>query len=361
LSILAPPIVDDPHSITETPRPDRSIGAVWRRIVAFAIDGIILFLVGTVVALPFFETFSRIGSWGPLVGFFLALPYFAILDSGIGNGQTLGKRLMHIQVIDQSGSTISFWRSLVRYAVFATPYFLNETLLPVTRTPRAISIIVSVIVIGVGGATLYLVVFNRHTRQGIHDLAAGSYVADSDRHGALKIAPIWGVHWAILSSLLIALFLGTGVLGDKLAPWGPFPQLLEDARLVEGMEGVQAAGLRDLNTSRSGSAERKKVLVISVYWTGKSPKVQTSDDHLKGRFAEQWADKEGFADQVAKLIIGRDPTVKEHDSLKVVVIRGYNLGIARAQVSYFYEHTPAEWNTRLFGASSVTETPSSKS
>ena len=71
----------------------------------------ILFLVGTGVAPPFFDTFSRLGSWGPLVGFCLALPYFAILDSAIGNGQTVGKRLMHIQGIDENGNTIPFWRS----------------------------------------------------------------------------------------------------------------------------------------------------------------------------------------------------------------------------------------------------------
>ncbi len=339
MGILAPPIASDPLSAEKALPPDRTVGALWRRVVAFAIDGIVVGLVGIAITLPFFETFSRLGSWGPLVGFCLALPYFAVLNSCIGNGQTLGKRLTHLRVIDKTGNTISFWRSVVRYSVFAVPYFLNEMTLPTTRTPWVVSTLVAVVVAGVGGATLYLVLFNRHTRQGIHDLLIGSYVADAGKDGFLKMEPIWGGHWAILGFLLIALFLGTGVLGDKLAQWGPFPQLLEDVRLVEGMEGVQAAGVEDLNTSNSGSGEKKKILVINVHWAGKS------------------AERQAFADQVAKLIIEHDPTVNEHDQLKITVIRGYSLGIAHAQVSYYYQHTPAEWNARLLGAG---EPPASK-
>jgi len=350
LSSLAPPIADDPLSADKTLPPSRPIGVLWRRFVAFAIDVIVLGLVGFAISLPFFETFSRLGPWGSLVGFCLALPYFAILNSDVGNGQTLGKRLMHLQVIDKKGNTISFWRSVVRYAVLAVPYFLNEMTLPATRTPWAGSTLVAVVVAGVGGATLYLVLFNRHTRQGIHDLAIGSYVADADKDGILKIEPIWGAHWVILSLLLIALFLGTGVLGDKLAQWGPFPQLLQDVRLVEGMEGVQAAGVQDLNTGSSGSGEKKKILVINVYWVGKSADKHAFADDWKERFAGKWENQRAFADQVAKLIIEHDPTVKEHDELKITVIRGYSLGIAHYQVSYYYQHTPAEWTVRLFGA-----------
>jgi len=40
--------------------------------------------------------------------------------------------------------------------------------------------------------------------------------------------------------------------------------------------------------------------------------------------------------------------VRYYDLLKVVVNRGYYLGIAFAQVSHSYEHTPVGRNTRLF-------------
>jgi uncharacterized RDD family membrane protein YckC len=358
LSVFSPPITGESSSSLETLAPERAIGALWRRILAFVIDGLVLGLVGFVVGLPFFETFSALGPWGSLVGFCLALPYFSILNSTIGNGQTLGKRLMHIKVVDRNGNPIPFWKSVIRYGVFAVPYFLNEALLPTTRTPWVVSIVVSVAVFGVGGASLYLVVFNRRTRQGIHDLAAGSYVADAYKDGALRIEPSWRFHWLILSALLLSLFVSTGILSDKLAQWRPFPQLLEDVRLVEGMEGVQAAGVQDMNSRNFSSGGKKTTLVINVYWAGKSAGNHPFTESLTERVTEGWAEKQPIADQAAKLIIGHDSTVKEHDSLKVVVIRGYNIGIAHAQISYTYEHTPAEWNARLFGTSPTEQAPS---
>jgi uncharacterized RDD family membrane protein YckC len=297
------------------------------------------------------------GPWGPLVGLCLALPYLGILNSTIGNGQTLGKRLMHIRVVDRNGKTIPFWKSVVRYGVFAIPYFLNEPLLPTTRTPWIVSVVISVAVFGIGGVSLYLVIFNRRTRQGIHDLAAGSYVAEADKDGALRIRPTWPFHWVILGALVGSLFVGTGALNDRLAQWRPFPQLLEDARLVEGMEGVQAAGVEDVSWPTSNSGEKRTSLVINVYWAGKSTGNPLTES-LPQITTEGWAEKQPIADQVAKLILGHDSTVKEHDSFKVVVIRGYDIGIAHAQISYSYEHTPTEWNTRLFGASPTRQAPS---
>jgi uncharacterized RDD family membrane protein YckC len=351
MSDLAPPspIASDPLSEHKMLSPDRAIGALWRRVAAFAIDGAIVGAAGFAITVPFFEIFSRLGSWGPLVGFCLALPYFAILDSSVGNGRTLGKRLMRLQLIGKNGNAISFWRSTVRYTVFAVPYFLNEMLLPSTRTPWLVSTLVSVVVFGLGGATAYLVIFNRRTRQGIHDLAVGSYVVDADKDGLLKIEPIWRVHWAILGLLLAVYFVGTGVIGDKLSQWGPFPQLLTDARAVEGMEGVQAAGVQDLSQTAFGSGEKTKILVINVYWAGKSVDRQVFTSHSAGNFHDNWVAKEAFADQVGRLIIKHDPTVKDHDLLKVVVIRGYDLGIAHVHISYYYQRTPAEWNARLSG------------
>lgn len=331
--MLTPPLSGDVLSIIGTLPPDRDVGSLWRRVVAFVVDGILVGIAGSVVALPFFETFSHLGPWGRLVGFFMALPYFVILNSTIGNGQTLGKRWMHLQVVDVHGNTISFSKSLVRYAVFAVPYYLNKISLPMTRTPWIVSSLIAVLIFAVGGATLYLVLFNRHTRQGIHDLAAGSYVADADKIGPLKTQSIWKIHWAILASLLALLALATGILGNKLAKSGAFVQMLQDVRLIEDMEGVQQAGVQDLTWNSWSGGERKNIFVINVFWTGKS------------------ADEEAFANRVAKLILENDPKVQEHDLLSVRMIRGYDLGIAHAQVSHPFERTPADWKAHLLGIS----------
>lgn len=330
MSSVAPPLVSEAIFTGGIPQ-ERAIGALWRRIIAFLLDTLLVGIASILLTLPFFDTLSRLGPWGRLLGFCFALPYFAILNSKIGNGQTLGKRWMRIQVIDASGRTLTFSRSAARYVVLAIPYFLNGLILPVTRTPWAIASVISLIVFGVGGATLYLVLFNRRTRQGVHDLAVGSYVADASNTDTIEVQSIWKPHWVILSALLIALLAGGGILGNKLTKWGPFPELLEDARLVETVDGVQSAAVQVLRSSNWGSGESKKTLVISVRWTGNA------------------ASETAFVDEIARLLMRQDPKVQDQDLLRIVLIRGYDLGIAHAQTTHFFEHTPAAWNARLFG------------
>lgn len=182
----------------------------------------------------------------------------------------------------------------------------------------------------VGGTTVYLILFDRRRRQGVHDLAVGSFVADADMTGPLKLQPTWKMHWVILGVLAI-LVLGSGkLIENRLEKWGPMPQLLADARLVENMPGVQNAGVQDLSSRNYSSGVTKKFLIVNAFWTGKR-----SDD-------------EAFANEVAKLILQNDPQAQNYDVLRIVVIRGYDLGIARAQQRAPFEHTPAEWKVRLF-------------
>ena len=304
--------------------PGRRVAGLRRRSIAFGIDAAILGLVGLVLVLLFSNAFSSLGPWGPLVGFCVAFPYFAIFDSTIGNGQTPGKRLRRVKVVDSNGGTIPFRKAAVRYVVIGLPWFLNSIVFP-ARTAWFVSAAVWA-VLAVGGASLYLVAFNRGSRQGIHDLAVGSFVAEADESGALRIEPMWRFHWVILGALLISGFVAQRLLNN--------PQLVEDARLVEGVAGVQAA--QGSSLTAFGKGQKKTTLVMNVYWSRPAAN-RTFWENLTTKGAEE----ESIAGQVAKLIFEHDPTLKEYDSLKVVMIRGYDIGLAKSYVS-----SPYEWNTR---------------
>ena len=298
MSSFAPPI-PSPVPAPESFPVNRAPASLWRRFLAFVVDGIILGVAVNLAALFLFEPLSHLGAWGRLVGFLVTLPYFAILDSTIGNGQTIGKRLLRVQVVDRAGNTISLGKSAWRYSLFAVPYFLNGILLPTSRTPGIASFLVELLIFGLGGATLYLLLFNRHSRQGLHDIAAGAYLADVDKSGPVQVKPIWKMHWVVLGFLFAIVAVGGTMLGNRVAKSGSFPQMLEDVRLLEGMQGVQAAGVQDLNWINYGSGARQTILVVNVYSRGKS------------------ADEEAFADTVAKLMMEHDPGAKEHDLLRV--------------------------------------------
>lgn len=261
MSTFVPPIAGDPLSPAVPARPARRVGALWRRVLAFFIDTIIIGLPVDVVAWVFFDKFSQLGAWGRLVGFCLALPYFAILDSSIGNGQTLGKRWMHVRVVDADGNPIPFGKALLRYVVFAAPWFLNGLMLPANETSAAMWTLIGLIVFGVGGTTFYLMCFNRRTRQGLHDLVVGSYVADAEVPGPVSVQPIWKMHWAIIGVMVAVISVAGVVLSKKFNAWGTMSQLLDDMRVVQALPGVQSVGAQ----ATVWGSSSKHVLVIKVF------------------------------------------------------------------------------------------------
>lgn len=331
MGLFPPPLTGEPQAVISQLTPDREIGSLWRRIVALVIDSIIVGVAGALVALPFFDVFSRLGAWGRLIGFCLALPYFVLLNSRIGNGQTLGKRAMHLQVVDRHGEPISVSKSFVRYSVLSAPFFLNSLRLPITRTPEVVTFLLAVAVFGLDAITIYLVLFNRRTRQGLHDLAAGSYVADADKSGPLAVLPIWKGHWVIGGTLVVVGVIAGKVLETKLTKLANFPAMFADARIVESLNHVQSASVSDLTSTSSSGDQKKRIYVVTVFWSGTQNQ------------------EEKFVNQVASRILQNDPTVADRDILRIVIVRGYDLGIASAERSDPFEDSPAGWRAKLQG------------
>jgi uncharacterized RDD family membrane protein YckC len=266
------------------------------------------------------------------VGFLIALPYFAVMESRIGGGQSVGKRWLKLRVVDARGCTLSLERCFARYAVFSVPYFLNGLALPITCTSWAVIFLLGFVIFGVGGSTLYLMTFNRHTRQGLHDLAVGSYVAKASETGAVETRAIWTIHWVAVG-LIFALTAVAGIMGKKLTQAGPFPELLQDAQLVEQIDGIQQGGAFQLTLYSGIGGGTKKILVINV-----------------SLFNEVWSPVE-IADKVAELILQNDRNIQQYDLLRIEIRYGYDLGISHATRYQWYAHTPDEWRQRVLGAS----------
>ena len=64
---------------------------LWLRFFALSIDGMLLAVIGYVIGYAFFDSLIGLGQWGRLVGIAIALPYFALLNSWVGSGQTLSE------------------------------------------------------------------------------------------------------------------------------------------------------------------------------------------------------------------------------------------------------------------------------
>jgi len=83
------------------------IAKFWSRIGAFLIDMVLLGLLGLILGLTFKTYFISIGKNGVFFGFVISLAYFAIFNSKWLGGQTLGKRLTNIKVVDQDDQFLS--------------------------------------------------------------------------------------------------------------------------------------------------------------------------------------------------------------------------------------------------------------
>lgn len=305
----------------------RLIGSLRCRFLAFVIDGILFTAVGAGIGAAYFDKLSQLGLWGRLVGFCIALPYFAVLESRIGGGQTIGKRWLKLIVVDKSGNTISFRKAIARYVIFAIPSYLNQIALPLTRTPWFVSFIIFVIVFGVGGSTLYLLTFNRDTRQGLHDLAVGAYVINADDSGPVETRTISRINRATVG-LIFALTITAWILGNVLEKKSPFLQMRQDSHEIEQLDGVQRARVWDILSHSGINGSAKKVLIISVTRT------------------ESPGNTEIFADEVAKVIIENDRNLQTYDELSIRILYGYDIGIASRWRRVEYEHTPSEWRNR---------------
>ncbi len=169
------------------------IAGMGRRVLATALDFVILIVALSVIArnMPM----SPAGMWA--VDFVLILVYCAIF--GVLKGQTPGKMLLGLRVIDAHGGGLDYAQMFRRAAVKWSPIFVLfiamalltpeelyqrpadgegiERIEEEARLVLAPSVAMATGAIGAVGWLVLIQVARRHPdRQGIHDRAAETYV-----------------------------------------------------------------------------------------------------------------------------------------------------------------------------------------
>ncbi len=304
----------------------------WRRVAAFLVDGVILGLIGYALGLLLFDAFVRMGPWGRCLGFGVALAYFVPQESGRGGGQSPGKRLLGIRVVDAQGRALSPARSVLRFAVFGVPYFLNGAVLPMNLATFAGGFPLALLALGGMLALAYLLVFNRRTRQSLHDLAVGAFVVRAA--GGARLAPgparMWGGHRAIAGALIV------------LAGATPlmFPAL---------MRIPMFADLQVLYMRLAAQPELRSVNVFEstgrVYGTHR---IGVKRDLLiQATIVAPLADHGPLSTRLAGIALSAFPQASAEDAISVRLAYGYDIGIA-ASWSYNEQMlTPAQWADRV--------------
>ncbi len=132
---------------------DRPKAGFWVRTGAYLIDAILLGVVSSILG-------SMVGGNSvATINLVLGLVYFLYFWSAAGNGQTLGMRVLNLQVVRTDGAPLPLQTAVIRY----------------------LGLILSFLVILIG---VIWVAFDAD-KQGWHDKIAGTYVVK----GARKATP----------------------------------------------------------------------------------------------------------------------------------------------------------------------------
>lgn len=285
------------------------VSGFWRRVGAFAIDGLVLGVPGATGGMLLFDALAQLGVYGRAVGFAVSLAYFGLLNSRLGGGQTLGKRALGIRATTLDGQLLPVPRSLLRYSVLGVPWFLNGAPLPMSLVLSPWSSLLSLLVFGGLLSIIYLFVFNRATRRSLHDYAAGSWVVRTDAgFPARGVPPLWRGHVVVVSLLMLA-GLAAPLLAQRLTRQIPvFAAMLPAVEALNNEPGVKFANL-NVGFVTDGT-QRRTYTAATV------------------QLAHAGIDDEALARRMATTVVRLAPRLGERDVIAVTLRYGFDLGFA---------------------------------
>lgn len=307
----------------ETGEPGLNIAGFWRRIVAFVVDVLILGVVGVLAGTFLFDVFVHLGIYGRLLGFVVAFGYFGAFNSSLLGGQTPGKMVLGLRVVNAKGLSISLLQSFARYTVLGMPFFLNGLPLDLHSTGPWVIYPLSLIVFGLGLSIVYLYTFNRRTRQSLHDLAVGSYVVRIQPHEQrLPMLPVWKGHWVVVGLLAFA-SLALPVAANHQAQDQALADLLPAHESLSAQPHVIRASIAKNSVSMNGGKKSEYLVALL-------------------RLDSALTDDAVLAKDAARAMAKNYPAYTSANAVIVELAYGYDIGIATGWKSRRYAFKPEE-------------------
>lgn len=308
---------------------DKWICGFWRRIGALFVDSLILGFLGYILGFFLEDAFAQLGLWAKLIGFAISITYFGVMNSSVSNGQTIGKKLLKIRVVDASNSTISLPKSFLRYSILATPFFLNGAHMPNEDLFSYLIYPFSFIVMGGLFSTLYLYLFNRLTRQSLHDLVVGTFVVNSNT--AVKaLPPVWKPHFIVIACFFII------------------------ATIVPALNSgvVESNDLKNLLATQEAVSQHDYVKYVDVN-VGEGSLTPTDSDtsvvaffDVQAFLSDNKIDDIDVAKKIAGTIVKTYPEANSYNFIQVKLIYGYDMGIASKWYTHSYRFNLNEKNIK---------------
>jgi len=224
-------------------------------------------------------------------------------------------------------------RAGLRYVVFSVPYFLNGAALPALFRFGAGVYVVSLVVFGLGGASIYLLLFDRPARRALHDRWSASVVL-RDLH-PVAATPLLRRDVLVLA-VIVAFSLLVPAAIQRESANGPLANLGSLYAAVSNEPDVRYAGVSDLTQSRyglQGAPSQERVVTVSAIVDARA------------------GDAGALPERLAAIVLQRYAAAASADFIAIRVLHGYDIGIASAYERRDFVYTPTQWRDRIaFGA-----------
>lgn len=326
------------------PKPFRAAG-FWRRVGAFLVDGALLGIVGVTLAVFLTFAFPFLGPWGRLVGLTMGTAYFGIMNSRIGAGQTVGKRLLKLVVVDRDGELLDVRRSVARAGILNLILLTNGWAIPFASLFSIITIVQSLILFVGLAVSLYGLFFNRTTRQLPHDILTQSFVIKHADAGQMEQPVTPRVHHLIggiiagvvtitivFCSFLQAPYLLSvfGVAQDtSRSIFSLYNRLNRDERFftaqVNANTTYRVAG-------NLGTGQPLRTLNITVWYKG---------------FCSGDSNCFAVVDDIARMTFEQFKPIQDFDGMIITVLQKTDLGYGEYHMSNGAAYSIADWKKRL--------------
>jgi uncharacterized RDD family membrane protein YckC len=323
-------------TVSEQTNPSQKmVAGFWIRVLADVIDMALLWAFALVLSFVMESWFLKLGENGVWFGLLISIAYFVPLQSSLGNGQSLGKRLLRIQVLDMNGQPLSLAKSFLRYLVIALVAYIAvftgvvNLVVGSTWSAFANSIMATLWFIALVGC--YFLLPLHPLKRGLHDLVAGSVVVYRDRFNAAALAALDNPAktrraFAVVGTI-IAVTIAVGI-------WGVMA--ISRNAAIANMKGI-ATKLESTGKFHSTSVVDNTFSNNSG--TARSIIVQT---HVDGPFDQSREDLKPLYDLAFLTIRDQVRDLSPYNNLRVGLRLGYNLGIRKRYTTLFQDENPSK-------------------
>lgn len=309
------------------------IAGFWRRFFAWFVDTFILGVIGQIIGIIFSSFFFNIGPYGRPIGLLFIIPYFGIMNSKLGGGQTLGKRWMKIAVRNKNNEPIGLWRSISRISLLTLPVLFNGWAIPIFQN-YALAWFVSLLVFGSGGVIFYTMVFNRKTRQGIHDLLLGTYVVHLPGK-PIEYFPVTSrTHWIVASIWIGVVAIGALMMmfiAPTIISKSPLASAKSIYDILQDDPRFFTVGVND-QTFYGSNGKTSHSLNITVWYKGKIGENERGE----------------VINSIVKTILDNEKNISDYDGIQVTVTSAYDIGIASGHLNFWIANSIEGWRKGIY-------------